>query len=285
MYLQVNSSNDKLVGKIRQGICAAVTLPIKQTCPKTCELLKSRTCYAMFGPLSMYKVKRLEKASRGMSPEEIACAAASEMDEVRRPFVRGRPLRLFEAGDARTPNAAAILAASSRHWMQRGGGARDCGNNVWGYTHAWRTVPRDAWAGVSMLASVEARRGDEQSAFLKAREAIDLGYVPALVVPYFPSDTGERAFVREGVRYIPCPAQTRPESWSCVTCRLCFDDKKLARRGAAIAFAAHGIRAPTLRRHLAVVSDRDARRDVRRSGTRERGCFVPTSACANLVWR
>jgi hypothetical protein len=66
-------------------------------------------------------------------------------------------------------------------------------------------------------------------------EATSQGYAPALVVPEFPN--GKRAFMVEGTRFIPCPAETT--GTNCVNCRLCLD-VDLFRMNAGIAFKAHG---------------------------------------------
>ncbi len=46
------------------------------------------------------------------------------------------------------------------------------------------------------------------------------------------------AFERDGVRWIPCPEQTRGKT--CAECRLCWDTESLRACGAGIAFAVHG---------------------------------------------
>jgi hypothetical protein len=92
-----------------------------------------------------------------------------------------------------------------------------------------------------MLASCETAAG--------AAEARARGYVPARVFATLPSDG--RAFQENGTRWIPCLEQTRGRP--CVECRLCFDDGALERRGAGIAFAAHGNRTNALKRKLQVL--------------------------------
>jgi hypothetical protein len=110
------------------------------------------------------------------------------------------------------------------------------------FTHAWREVPRDAWGSISVLASVE-QLGDIEA----ARAA---GYAVAIVVDEVPTD---KAFFRVGsdTKIVPCPAETRGAT--CIECRLCLDDDKLARSNVAIAFEAHG---PTARRVREVLVQR-----------------------------
>lgn len=216
-------------------------------------------CYAKGGRVRI-KVNRLEAASGDMTPLEIARAAVCEIiDATENHWAEGRPLRLFESGDARTVAAAKEIASAGRLWLRRGGIA------VWGYTHSWRTVPRTAWAGVSMFASVENLHG--------AHAAIERGYTPAMIVDEFPT---HRAFEAGGISFIPCPAQTTNGEIPCVRCRLCFDDQARAATGTAIAFAAHGQQAARLRRRLAVVRDPERKR--------ESECFAPTLECASVEW-
>lgn len=111
-----------------------------------------------------------------------------------------RDLRLHVVGDCVTPAAAVAVAAAAGRYRRR----------------------------VSVLASCET------TADVRAAHAA--GYAAALAVTRFPSD---RAFTVDGVRVVPCPAQTRP-AVTCATCRLCTDDRRLHASGLAIGFAAHG---------------------------------------------
>jgi hypothetical protein len=177
-------------------------------------------------------VRRLEDEAEGKSALQISKEAAAEVvGAVHQGLANNRLLRLFQAGDARTKAAACILAEAAREWNGAGGKA-------WGYTHAWRDVPRDAWAGVSMLASVETPAD--------GREALKAGWAPARVTRKLPEDG--RAIVANGVRWIPCPEQTR--GVACVRCGLCMDADGLHARKAGILFEAHGSRAEKLKRRL-----------------------------------
>jgi hypothetical protein len=168
-------------------------------------------------------------AAAGDDPDGVI---AAEVDLIDGLFVRGvpqdgphgggRPLRLHVAGDVTSAAAARALSGAAYRWMARGGGP------VWSYTHRWREIPREAWGWVSVLASVER---PAQVAQARAR-----GYTAAVSVPAYPD--GHRAFAFGGVRAIPCPAEVG--SVTCASCGLCQDDERLAERGLAIAFAAHG---------------------------------------------
>jgi hypothetical protein len=232
-----DSKNSKIAGKYK--VCATYA-PIKQTCPDICSL-KNEGCYAQLGHTGLHN-SRLEQQFTGLSPEVIAVFEAGAIDAafpkgVPQDGARGgRDLRLHVSGDCRTHPAAAIVSEAARRYVARGGGV------VWSYTHAWRDVPKSAWAGVSVLASIER----PEDAVL----ALSAGYAPAIVVPEFESN---KAYLIGSVKFIPCPAQTR-EDTACVDCRLCLNAEGLLSRNSGIAFAAHGVKTKSLKKHLTVVS-------------------------------
>lgn len=235
MYLTLNTGNAKILGDSGAAV-ATLSLPIANTCPKSCAL-RDQGCYAQGGRLALHE-RRLATLSEGRNVLQVARVAAKEIEQAAsRGSARGRALRLFQVGDARTPSSARALAQAARTWLRAGGAS------VWGYTHAWRDVPRDAWRGVSVLASVETVED--------GAEAQRRGYVPARVVEEHPSDG--RAFAEGGVTWIPCPEQTR--GVPCVKCRLCWDSDALRARGRGISFAAHGARKAVVKRRLNVVQN------------------------------
>lgn len=215
--------------------CAATYASIEATCPDTCRF-KTSGCYVRAG-FTAIAAQQLDAGARGLSGEDVIDAEVRVLDRafagraVPQDGARGgRDLRLHVGGDVPSIAGTQRLAAAVARWRRRGGGA------AWTYTHRWARVPRTAFGPISALASVETVE--------EARRASLRGYVPALVVDRFPS---ERAFELEGLalRVIPCPAETR--GVTCVTCRLCLDDRRLRRIGAAIAFALHGRRADRVR--------------------------------------
>lgn len=220
-----DSGNSKINGS---GRVSATYASIAATCPAACPLRDSG-CYAQSSHVGMI-VRRLDAGAQGMSADDVATIEALAIDgafsagPVPQDGARGlgRPLRLHVSGDARTPRAAATLAAAARRWVARSGGP------VWSYTHAWRRVARRNWRGVSVLASVEST-SDGSAALAR-------GYAPAAVVASHPQDG--KAFARHGVTWIPCPSQTR--GIGCTDCRLCFDADALVARRSGISFAAHG---------------------------------------------
>lgn len=234
------SRNSKISGK---GNVSATYASIKGSCPNSCPL-KDDGCYAQVSYVSYHTRKLDEALTEGMRPEAVARV---ERQAIRNGFRGGpvpqdgarggRDLRMHVSGDARTRRSAAILGDAAREWRERGGG------DVWTYTHAWKTVPRDSWGeDVSVLGSTENPADAEA-----IREQ---GYAPALVVEHHPS---ERAYVVDGAdtQWIPCPQQTRDVP--CTDCRLCFQADWLRDQNKGIAFAAHGA-TQKIRKHLKVLS-------------------------------
>lgn len=233
------SRNSKIVGR---GHVSATYASIKASCPSSCALRDSG-CYAQMSYVSFH-TRKLDKAvPKGMRPEAVARA---ERRAIRAAFrggpvpqdgaKGGRDMRMHVSGDARTRRSAEILGSAAEEWRERGGG------DVWTYTHAWRTVPREAWGqAVSVLASTEDPTDVES---IQAQ-----GYAPALVVEHHVSD---KAYEVEGsdVKFTPCPQQTR--QIPCSDCRLCFKADQLLEQNRGIAFAAHGA-TRQIRKHLKVL--------------------------------
>ena len=222
-------SENKKTGRI-----AVTYAPIAQSCPVHCFHRKERTCYALQGKVGIH-ARRLEKGSTGLTPIQIA---RQESKAIRAAFKGGLvpkiPLRLHVSGDCRTIGSAKVVSAACRNWTKRGGDA------PYTYTHAWETVPRSAWDGVSVLASVETPE--------QAKKALSMGYAPAITIPEHAS---HKKTTIGGVTFIPCPEQTK--GIPCVKCRLCFNADRLARKKLGIAFAIHGVRKNHGKRKLEVI--------------------------------
>lgn len=216
-----DSANSKINGR---GRVSATYASVEATCPRACPL-KGNGCYAQDGHVAFHEARlaRSGTPDQAARSEALAIDGAFSAGDVPQDGARGgRDLRLHVSGDARTARAASLLAGAARRWRARKGG------NVWTYTHAWRTVPRAAWNGVSVLASVESTKD--------GRAALRRGYAPACVVVEHAPDG--RAFDRDGVTWIPCVQQTR--GVACTDCRLCFDADRLVAAKSGIAFAVHG---------------------------------------------
>jgi len=202
----------------------SVTMASQASCPSTCPLLHSG-CYAESG-MQMFHTNRLNR-SEDTNPESIARVEAQAI----KGLSGTRPLRLHVVGDASTTKSARILSSAVLAWK----------NPVWSYTHAWRKVARKAWQSVSILASCET--------LADVKVARSKGYATALVVDRFQST---KAYTVDGVKVIPCPAQTH-ENVTCTSCRLCWNDKRLNEINATIAFEAHGLGAKKTRAKLELI--------------------------------
>ena len=209
---------------VTQRSANAKTGPVSVTYQATVSCvdcpLRGAGCYAETGMVALHK-RRLDAAVRASkaSPTRQAQHEARGIDALR---AVGQGLRIHTSGDCPTTESARIVADAAGRFMARGGG------KAWSYTHAWRRVSRRAWGAVSVLASVETL--DD------AVRAMRRGWATARVVPSFTSD---RAWIERGIRWIPCPAQTRDDV-TCDSCRLCWDDAKLRAISAGVAFEAHG---------------------------------------------
>lgn len=197
----------------------ATTHAAQASCPTTCPFL-GQGCYAERGPLGGFITKRLNEAAVGRSTLEVAIAESDAIDTM--DTVVGRPLRLHTVGDCSSRESALIVSLAAERYSARGGG------RVWTYTHAWRTVKRESWGSVAVLASCETA-ADVEAAHAR-------GYATSIVVPSFRS---QRRYDHDGVDLLPCPEMTGATP-SCADCRLCFDDARLYSQKLTIGFAVHG---------------------------------------------
>ena len=214
--LALRCGSEKLTG------CSATYLNRAATCPASCPLngpMGSAPCYAS----RMYYVPNVIRVTEnplGLEPGMALVAAYQEANLIRAAIMRAedtRPLRLRVSGDSVDERSASIAARAAAPWREP----------VWTFTHSWRVIDRSAWGRIQVLGSIE-RPEDGRSA-LRRR------YAPALVVAEHAS---AKAHTSHGVKWIPCPSQTR--GVPCAECRLCLDADSLVARSAGIAFAAHG---------------------------------------------
>lgn len=223
--------------------CAATYVTIQGTCPSSCRFKNGNGCFAeagYMGPL----IRRLDRETRGLRPVDVAQNEADAIDAFH-PIPQdggkygnaGRDLRLHVSGDAFDTESAEILAGAARRWKERGGGA------VWAYTHSWRTIPVEAWTGISVLASCETPRD--------VAEARERGYAPAIVVRDFRGARRAYELPEISGRVLPCPAET--SKTTCVQCRLCFDVEGLRKRNLVIGFSAHGRDIEKAKRRLPIL--------------------------------
>lgn len=206
---------------VKIGEVSATYASIDGSCPSDC-MHRGAGCYAQAGNVGIH-VSRLNATNNVRTRQDAREVAREEARQIKAAIANGenlRPLRVHVSGDCRTPTAAREIAKAVEGWNQP----------VWSYTHAWKRVERKDWGKVSVLASVDSAEDLSQ--------AYDRGYAAAIVVDKHPKDG--KAYTREdGVKVIPCPAQTRDVT--CVQCGLCMKADKLHGMKAAIAFAAHGV--------------------------------------------
>lgn len=206
------------------GICSA-TYVSQHTCPSDCPFRRNG-CYAELGHSGII-TSRLNKA-REKTPIRIAKLEAGKIRELASNGPR-LDLRVHVVGDCPDARSAEIVGQAMAEYSKR------THRRAWTYTHSWRKIPLKKWGGANVLASCETTKD--------VKKAIRKGYPTAVVVPKFEKPT---AYVQDGVKLIPCPAQTR--GITCVQCRLCLNAEKLANVGATIAFEAHGSRMNMVKR-------------------------------------
>ena len=209
MFLVKKSKNRKI------GNIASTYLPIAQTCPITCPL-RNAGCYAKASFVAIHN-SRLQKACSNKSAYDLIRKEAREIIS-NGASARGKSLRLHVSGDVRTNKMAGLLANAEKHWDGK----------VYTYTHSWRNISRKSWKNISVLASVENIED--------AAKALRKGYAPAMIVEKHPEN--KRAFIKNGLKLIPCPQQTM--EITCEKCKLCMNDKFLKATKSVITFAAHG---------------------------------------------
>jgi hypothetical protein len=225
-------------GNEKTGPIAATYTGTDRTCTG-CPHKGTGSCYYESGFRPRGLNARLNSAARTQKASvlRIARAEARAIDGILTSGrVKNRPLRIHVGGDAPTAEAAALIAGAARRFSER------VDAPAYTYTHAWRDVPRSAWEGVSVLASVESVKD--------AKRALRRGYAPALIVDHF---EGDKASLVDGLRLIPCPAQTKDDV-SCADCRLCMNADRLVATNSAVAFAAHGTQARKTREILRAVN-------------------------------
>lgn len=145
-------------------------------------------------------------------------------------------LRLKVGGDTPTKEYAEGLADACKAYTKK------AGRPAYGYTHNWQQIPRESFGGISMLASCD---NISDIADAKAK-----GYATATVVSHFPN--GNKLFVIDGHKLVPCPNQTASEEKpvQCTDCKLCCNDANLRKHDITIAFEAHGRKAEQLKSTL-----------------------------------
>lgn len=201
----------------------ATTYAAFHTCPASCPMKESGACYATSGMVGVIN-RRLGLRQKVAKQSHIATAKAEA--RLINAIDRKTDIRLHTSGDCKSPEAARILSKAGEAFMKRNGGG------CWTYTHAWRDVPRKDWGKVSVIASCETMSD--------VRLAMKRGYAAAVVVH---KHEGHVAKMVDGLRILPCPAQTGKVE-NCKACRVCMRDGLMRKAKLVVSFAGHG---PTLK--------------------------------------
>jgi hypothetical protein len=197
----------------------SVTYAPIQSCPSTCALM-NKGCYAQGGNTGIH-LARINKNTAHAKRNRPIDIAREEYKAIS--LLSGKkPLRLHIVGDCKTPRAARILSHAAEQYK-----AKD-NQPVWTYTHAWETIPRDSWGGISVLASCET--------MAECKRAINRGYAPSIIrLKEF-----TKPFKYEGFTMLACSELTH--GVKCVNCTICFDADRLRDNNMAVCFFPHGNR-------------------------------------------
>jgi hypothetical protein len=209
------SKNGKL------GDCSATYVGLV-SCWKGCAFYE-KGCYGMHD-LVGFQARQLDRLAGGRTAAVDARVIARDEARLIDRLSAERDLRIHVVGDSRSNASTEILAKAAARYRRRSRGRR----KVWSYCHTWRTVARKSWGVISCLASCET--------LTDVRAAMRRGYAAALVVESHPADG--KAFIKDGLRHIPCPNQTR--GVTCADCKLCWSDGLLRKMHSIITFAVHG---------------------------------------------
>jgi hypothetical protein len=210
----------------KTGLVSATYAPI-QSCPKTCPFIDGG-CYAQHGHCGIH-LRRLNKNAQAQKKTRASDIARIEAQAIRE-LKSNLPLRLHIVGDCKTPKAAEIVARASGEYIQK------TAQPVWTYTHAWKTIPREKWGNISVLASCETIED--------AKYAMERGYAASIVR----AKIFKHAFEYQGVNMVPCPEMVR--NVPCNKCKLCTKDQMLINSKRVICFFPHGSGAGKARQAL-----------------------------------
>ena len=200
----------------KTGPVSCTYAPIN-SCPETCPFLNSG-CYAQHGHsgIHLHRMNKNALKYKKTRPIDIAREEAKAI----RAMKAERPLRLHIVGDCKTSRSASIIANACEEYKERSG------EKIWTYTHAWKTIPREKWGNISVLASCETIKD--------AKLAMKRGYAASLVR----AKEFKYPFEYKGVKMIPCLEIIK--GIKCNQCKLCMHDGKLRDSNKVICFFPHG---------------------------------------------
>jgi hypothetical protein len=217
----------------------AATWVTQESCHIDCPL-KKNGCYAEIGRAGLHTHRLNNRAvkvaaSSGLTPSKFKEALAREEARQIRQLVEPRKLRVHVVGDCATKTSARIVGKAMVDYERR------TGKPAWTYTHSWRRIPRADWRGARVLASVHST-----SQVYQARKE---GY-EAAALTIAPTES-HKAYVKDGLRVIPCPAQffdNGNRRTTCEQCGICQNVEKLASTNSVVGFQPDGSTKPRLLR-------------------------------------
>jgi hypothetical protein len=211
------SKNGK-TGPVATTSASQVTCPDGTRGTVPCPFLRAG-CYAETVGMQPFTTKRLN-SNTVKNTTTIARIEASAIDAL----PADRKLRVHVVGDCRTITSAGIVGAAMVRYEKRHG------HKAWTYTHAWHTVPRSAWKGARVYASVHTATD------IAAARAN--GYT-GMAIASTERHASRRVYRLLGISAVPCPAQFDSRV-QCETCDICMEPDRIAARGLAVVFEPDG---------------------------------------------
>lgn len=233
-FKTIEKSGNRKIGDMS---CTWVTL---DTCPNTCFLKKSGTCYTLSGPAGIHvsKMNKAAKSIRGKDSDyDFKIKLARQEANGIKKLSGKKPLRIHVSGDSSTTRGTRLLAQAAKVYKSKHN------QPVYSYTHYHKTKRSD-WGEISILRSCETLE--------QAEKAHSDGFASSMVVSEFKS---EKAYdLGNGFKGIPCPEQTGKQE-NCVKCGLCMKDTLLHKNKMVILFAAHGSGTKKIKKLLTVINE------------------------------
>jgi hypothetical protein len=200
----------------------------QQSCHEDCPL-KKNGCYAEMHRAGLH-THRLNGKARDlkMGLGKLRLKLALQEAAGIRSLSGKRKLRVHVVGDCATPETATIVGKAMVDYENK-----RHRKAAWTYTHSWRHVPLEAWAGARVLASCEKPED--------VAKALAKGYAVALVTPFHPSN---KVYQYGGLNVLPCPAQFKSEEGkrtvTCEDCNICQNPQMLRDRNLVVGFQPDG---------------------------------------------
>ena len=212
-----NSDNSKLKGM-------ATSISSSDTCPNSCPLKESKSCYAMLGPL-LWHWKKTDSGQFGTDNWDSFCESVKNLPD-------NTVFRLNSAGDL-VPNSKGEISHKKVNKLINALKSKDCS---WTYTHYSmdskknREIVKKA-NSEGFTINLSADNLDE------ADELKALNIAPVVVIAAI--DSPKSFYTPKGNKVVVCP-ETYRKDIVCKNCKLCA-----RQRSTIVAFPAHGVKKKT----------------------------------------